>query len=78
MTDTTAPFSRSVRRRRSRVGVAAAGVALVLLVAGSLLFARGLLLRDSVLPGVSVAGVDVGGLSHSDAQARLRARLLGP
>ena len=75
MTDTTAPFSRSVRRRRSRVGVAAAGVALVLLVAGSLLFARGLLLRDSVLPGVSVAGVDVGGLSHSDAQARLRARL---
>ena len=75
MTDTAAPLSRSVRRRRSHVWPIAAGFALLLLLAGSLLFARALMLRDSVLPGVSVAGVDVGGLSHADARARLRAEM---
>jgi vancomycin resistance protein YoaR len=75
MTDTAAPLSRPVRRRRSHVWPIAAGFALLLLLAGSLLFARALMLRDSVLPGVSVAGVDVGGLSHSDARARLRAEM---
>jgi vancomycin resistance protein YoaR len=75
MTDTTAPLSRPVRRPRSRLVVVVAGLALLLLVAGSLLFGRALMLRDSVLRGVSVAGVDVGGLSQSDAQARLRTEL---
>jgi vancomycin resistance protein YoaR len=75
MTDATAPLSRPVRRPRSRLVVVVAGLALLLLVAGSLLFGRALMLRDSVLPGVSVAGVDLGGLSQSDAQARLRTEL---
>jgi vancomycin resistance protein YoaR len=57
------------------VGVVLVGLPLLLLVAGSLLFARAMTLRDSVLPGVYVAGVEVGGLSRTDAQARLQAEL---
>ncbi len=57
-------------------------VALLVLVAGSALFARAYMVRDAVLPGVSVAGVDIGGLSHADARAKLQAelgpRLAGP
>jgi vancomycin resistance protein YoaR len=45
--------------------------ALVVAVAGVALFARAYMLRDSVLPGVSVAGVDVGGLAPADARARI-------
>jgi vancomycin resistance protein YoaR len=45
--------------------------ALVVAVAGVALFARAYSLRDSVLPGVSVAGVGVGGLSQADARARI-------
>ena len=51
------------------------GLPLLVLVAGSLLFARAMMLRDSVLPSVSVAGVELGGLSRADAQARLQAEL---
>ena len=47
------------------------------MVAGAALFARAYTLRDAVLPGVSVAGVDLGGLSHAEAQAKLQAEL-GP
>jgi vancomycin resistance protein YoaR len=57
------------------VGVVLVILSLLLVLAGSLLFARALMLRDSVLPGVSVAGIDVGGLSRADAQARLAAEL---
>jgi vancomycin resistance protein YoaR len=45
-----------------------AAVALLALV-------RGYTLRDSVLPGVQVAGVDVGGLSRADARGRIKSRL---
>src|SRR6185312_13535050 len=45
--------------------------ALVVAVAGVALFARAYTLRDAVLPGVSVAGVDVGGLAPADARARI-------
>ncbi len=51
--------------------VAAVAVA----VAGVALLARAYTLRDSVLPGVSVAGVDVGGLAPADARARIDAEL---
>ncbi|MGH3047422.1 MAG: VanW family protein, partial [Gaiellaceae bacterium] len=47
----------------------------VLMLAGGAVFARALALREAVLPGVSVAGVDIGGLSRVDAQAKLRAEL---
>ena len=45
--------------------------AVLVAVAGVALFARAYTLRDAVLPGVSVAGVDVGGLAPADARARI-------
>ena len=50
-------------------------VAVVIAVAGGAVLARAYTLRDSVLPGVSVAGVDVGGLAPADARARIDAEL---
>jgi len=50
-------------------------VAMVIAVAGGAVLARAYTLRDSVLPGVSVAGVDVGGLAPADARARIDAEL---
>jgi len=49
--------------------------ALVIAVAGVALLARAYTLRDSVLPGVTVAGVDVGGLAPADARARIDAEV---
>ena len=71
------PARSARRRRRSRAGTVALVAALVVMVAGAALFARAYTLRDAVLPGVSVAGVDLGGLSHAEAQAKLQAEL-GP
>jgi vancomycin resistance protein YoaR len=44
-------------------------------VAGVALLGRAYTLRDSVLPGVTVAGVDVGGLAPADARARIDAEI---
>jgi vancomycin resistance protein YoaR len=65
------------RRRRSRAARIGLVVALLVMAAGVALFVRAYTVRDAVLPGVSVAGVDLGGLSREDAQARLQAEL-GP
>jgi vancomycin resistance protein YoaR len=65
------------RRRRSRAARIGFVVALLVMAAGVALFVRAYTVRDAVLPGVSVAGVDLGGLSREDAQARLQAEL-GP
>ena len=67
------PARSARRRRRTRAGTVALVAALVVMVAGAGLFARAYTLRDAVLPGVSVAGVDLGGLSHAEAQAKLHA-----
>jgi vancomycin resistance protein YoaR len=74
MTEMAARLARPIRGL-SRAGTVAAVLGLLVLVAGALLFARALTLRESVLPGVSVAGVDVGGLSRADAQAALQTQL---
>jgi vancomycin resistance protein YoaR len=63
------------RRRRSRAATFGFLVALLVLAAGVALFVRAYTVRNAVLPGVSVAGVDVGGLSRADAAARLQAEL---
>ena len=63
------------RRRRSRTATIALVVALVVLAAGAALLVRASMVRNSVLPGVSVAGIDVGGLSQAQAQEKLRAEL---
>jgi vancomycin resistance protein YoaR len=63
------------RRRRSRAAKAAWVVSLVLLAAGAALLVRASMVREEVLPGVSVAGLDVGGLSRAEARAKLQAEL---
>jgi vancomycin resistance protein YoaR len=67
MTEIAALLTRPIRR----LGTIALVAALVLAVAAGVLLVRAYTLRDSVLPGVSVAGVDVGGLSRPDARARI-------
>jgi vancomycin resistance protein YoaR len=70
MTEIAARLARPIQRlgKPSTFFLVAA---LALAVAGVALFARAYTLRDSVLPGVSVAGVDVGGCAPADARARI-------
>ena len=74
MTEIAARLARPIQRlgRPSTVFLV---VAMVIAVAGGAVLARAYTLRDSVLPGVSVAGVDVGGLAPADARARIDAEL---
>ena len=72
MIELVAKRSRPARLRR--VTVAGAVLALLVLVAGAAVFARAYTLRDSVLPGIRVAGVDVGGMSVTEAQRTLERR----
>ena len=74
MAEIAARLTRPIRRL-SRTATVALVLALVVTIAGAALFARAYSLRESVLPGVSVAGVDVGALARVDAQARLRQEL---
>jgi vancomycin resistance protein YoaR len=69
MTEIAARLARPIRRLG--VGTTALALALVFALAASGLFVRAYTLRDSVLPGVHVAGVDVGGLSRADARTRI-------
>jgi len=74
MTEIAARLARPIQRlgRPSTMFVV---VAVVVAVAGVALLARAYTLRDSVLPGVTVAGVDVGGLAPADARARIDAQV---
>jgi vancomycin resistance protein YoaR len=70
MTEIAARLTRPIRRldRRAFLGLS---LALVVAVAGALVLLRALQLRDAVLPGVRVAGVEVGGLPRADAEAHV-------
>src|SRR6186713_191251 len=70
MTEIAARLARPIQRlgTPSTFFVVAA---LVVAIAGVAVLARAYTLRDAVLPGVSVAGVDVGGLAPVDARARI-------
>ena len=74
-------LTRPIRRFGRASLVAVCTLALLVLAAAALLV-RAYTLRDAVLPGVHVAGVDVGGMSRADARARittaLEERLQGP
>ena len=74
MTEIAARLTRPIRRM-SRTATVALVLALLVTIAGAALFARAYTLREAVLPGVSVEGVDVGGLARVDAQARLQQEL---
>src|SRR4051795_13480657 len=76
MTEIAARLARPIQRlgRPSLVAmVLAVGIAL----AGVAVFIRAYTLRDAVLPGVSVAGGDVGGLSPAAARARIDEQIGG-
>jgi vancomycin resistance protein YoaR len=81
MSAIAALLSRPIRRL-GRLTLAAVCLAGVLVVAASALLVRAYTLRDAVLPGVAVAGVDIGGMSRDDARARINEaisdRLRGP
>jgi vancomycin resistance protein YoaR len=70
MTEIAARLARPIQRlgKPSTFFLVAA---IVVAVLGVALLARAYSLRDAVLPGVSVAGVDVGGLTHAEARARI-------
>jgi vancomycin resistance protein YoaR len=74
MTEIAARLARPIQRlgRPSTIFLV---VAVIVAVAGVALLARAYTLRDSVLPGVTVAGVDVGGLAPADARARIDAQV---
>jgi vancomycin resistance protein YoaR len=67
MTEIAARLVRPFRR----LGLVAIALTLLVAVAAAALSVRAYTLRNSVLPGVRVAGVDVGGLSRADARARV-------
>jgi vancomycin resistance protein YoaR len=74
MTEIAARLARPIQRlgRPSTIFLV---VAVIVAVAGVALLARAYTLRDSVLPGVTVAGVYVGGLAPADARARIDAQV---
>jgi vancomycin resistance protein YoaR len=74
VTEIAARLVRPIRRLGALSFVALMLASLVAALA-VLTLVRGYMLRDSVLPGVRVAGVDVGGLSRSDARGRIESRL---
>ena len=74
MTEIAARLVRPIRRLGT-VSVAALCLFFVLTLAASALVVRAYTLRESVLPGVRVGGVDVGGLSRTDARSRIETSL---
>jgi vancomycin resistance protein YoaR len=74
MTEIAARLTRPIRRL-SWPATIALFLALLLAAAGAYTFARALSFRNAVLPGVTVASVDVGGLSAAEAQAKIETRL---
>jgi vancomycin resistance protein YoaR len=73
MVELVAGTLRKAGRRASRWTVAGMAVAVLLAAAGTFALVRAYMLRDAILPGVSVAGVEVGSLPRSEAAARIAA-----
>ena len=66
---------RAARDWGSRWTAFALALATLAALFGAFVLARALMLRSAVLPGVKVAGVDLGGLSRADARAKIEATL---
>ncbi|HEV7751140.1 MAG TPA: L,D-transpeptidase family protein [Baekduia sp.] len=63
-------------RSKPFIAVAALVAALLVLGAATLVYDHGR--RDTIAPGVTVGGVDIGGLKHDAAAAKLRRQILDP
>src|SRR5215211_6171664 len=70
MTEITARLVRPIRRL-GPLSLTAICLLVLVAAAGATVAVRAYTLRDSVLPGVRVAGADVGGLSRPDARGRI-------
>ena len=68
---------RAARDWGSRWAALALALAILIALLGAFVLVRAVMLRSAVLPGVNVAGIDVGGLSRADARAKIEATL-GP
>ena len=66
---------RAARHWGSRWTAFALALATLVALFGAFVLARAVMLRSAVLPGVKVAGVDLGGLSRADARAKIEATL---
>lgn len=77
MATTSASYPRRrPRRRRKRTGARLIGVGALVVLALAVIFAiHGLTFRGEVAPGISVAGVDIGGLAPEEAEVKLRNEL---
>ena len=74
MTEIAARLARPVHRL-GLASTVAISLAFLLVALGTVVLVRGIMFRDAVLPGTHVAGVDVGGLSPAEAEARVVAEL---
>jgi vancomycin resistance protein YoaR len=74
MTEIAARLARPVHRL-GLASTVAISLAVLLVALGTVVLVRGIMFRDAVLPGTRVAGVDVGGLSPAEAEARVAAEL---
>jgi vancomycin resistance protein YoaR len=70
MTEITARLVRPIRRL-GPLSLTAICLLVLVAAAGTTVAVRAYTLRDSVLPGVRVAGADIGGLSRPDARGRI-------
>jgi vancomycin resistance protein YoaR len=70
MTEITARLVRPIRRL-GPLSLTAICLLVLVAAAGATVAVRAYTLRDSVLPGVRVAGADIGGLSRPDARGRI-------
>jgi vancomycin resistance protein YoaR len=70
MTEITARLVRPIRRL-GPLSLTAVCLLVLVAAAGATVAVRAYTLRDSVLPGVRVAGADIGGLSQPDARGRI-------
>ena len=70
MTDIEAGTFRPARHWR-RLAIAVALASALALAAASVIVTRAVVYRSSVLPGVTVAGTELGGLERADARARI-------
>ena len=70
--------SEEVSTRGTKVQVALVGVVLLLLAAAVGAYAYDASKDDQIADGVSIGGVDVGGLSADEAQSRVRSNIVEP
>jgi vancomycin resistance protein YoaR len=75
MVELVAGTLRRARRRVYRWAAAGVAVAVALAAAGGFVLYRAYTLQDAILPSVTVAGIDLGGLERDDARARIAAVL---